>query len=71
MTYVVLSSCGLDLSLTLQDLRLDALHDFVNASPLVFVFGPSADDAERLKDVDDVVDAPAFHAELAGAGVQK
>lgn len=55
----------------LGDLGLNAFKNFVETTPLVLVLGAAANDAERLKDVDDVVDAAALHSQLLGAGVEQ
>ena len=53
-----------------MDLFLDRVDYFVDASPLVLVLGAALDHTEALKDVDDVVDSAALHAQLPRALVQ-
>lgn len=55
----------------MQDLRLDAASNFINASPLILVLGPPADHAEAFKNVDDVVDASAFDPKFFCAAVKQ
>ncbi len=43
---------------------LDGLDGFLESPPKIIVFGDFADDLETLKDVDDIVDAPAFDPKL-------
>jgi len=43
----------------------------MNSAPLIFILGSSANHAERLQYVDDVVDASSFDTKLLGARVQK
>ena len=46
------------------------MDDLIDTSPLVLVLGAALNHAETLKDVDDVVNAPALNPELFGALVQ-
>lgn len=43
------------------------MNDFVDASPLVFVFGAALNHAEALKDVNNVVNAASLDSQLLGA----
>jgi len=56
---------------SLPDLSLDAVSDLVNASPLVLVLGSAANHAERLEDVDNVVDSTSLDTQLPRAAVQQ
>jgi len=53
------------------DLGFDAVHYFVYASPFVGVLRLSPDHAEALENVDDVVNTPPLHLQLAGALVEE
>lgn len=65
-TYLVVG-----LLIPLQDLCLDTRRNFVDTSPLVLVLRPSPDNEEALKNVDDVVDAASFHAQLLCTTVEQ
>ena len=55
---------------TNADLLLNRVHYFVDASPLVFVFGAALDHTEALQDVDDVIDSATFDTQLFRALVE-
>jgi hypothetical protein len=47
------------------------LNNFVNSSPLVLILRTASNHAERLQNVDDIVDTASFYTKLFGARVQK
>ena len=49
---------------------VDGVDNFVDTSPDIFVFGATTNYIETFQDVDDVVNAPSFHAQLSRAQVQ-
>lgn len=55
---------------TLRDLLLDGEHDPIDPTPVILVLSSTTDDAETFEDVNDIVDAASFHAELLSALVE-
>ena len=50
---------------------LNRWNYFVNASPLIFIFGASLDHTEALQNIYDVIDSASLHFELLCALVQE
>jgi hypothetical protein len=47
------------------------LNNFINSTPLVLILRPASNHAERLQNVDDIVDTASLYTKLFGARVQK
>ena len=47
------------------------MHNFVDSTPLVRVFGLTADHTERFENVNNVVDSSAFNSKLSCALVKQ
>lgn len=62
-----IAGCQREVTYAGTDLFFDGLDNFVDASPLVLVFGAALDHAEALQNVDDVIDAASLHSQFLGA----
>jgi len=61
------AGCQREVTYTGTDLFFNGLDNFVDASPLILVFGAALDHAEALQNVDDVIDAASLYSQFLGA----
>lgn len=61
----------LQILLALLDLGFNTAGNFVDSSPLIFVFSSPADHTETFQNVDDVVNPSSFDSKFPGAAIKQ
>lgn len=71
VSFQVDQNAGVTYLLALFNLSLDTFDNFVNSSPGVLILSAPSNNAKRLQNIDDIVNAAPFDPELPRALVQQ